>query len=53
MGAAGEQALLHILKQDMSSHQKFKDCIVRSLALADVSSPNIDFVIELLFQTSK
>ncbi len=37
----------------MKANLKFKECLVRSLALADVESPNIDFVVEALFETSR
>lgn len=53
MGIKGEQKLLEILKDDMKGSLKYKECLVRALALSDVNSPNIDFVIESLFKTSK
>ena len=53
LGVKGEQALLHVLKEDMKSNLKFRECLVRSLAMADLNSPNIDFVVEALFDTAR
>ena len=51
LGIKGEQTLLQFLKEDLKASLKFKECLVRSLALANVESPNIDFVVEALFET--
>ena len=53
LGIKGEQTLLQFLKEDLKASLKFKECLVRSLALANVESPNIDFVVEALFETAR
>lgn len=53
VGILGEQTLVQILKSEPENNQKLRECIVRALALANVDNPNIDFVIEILYQTSK
>ena len=53
VGTLGEQTLVQILKGEPENNNKLRECIVRALALANVNNPNIDFVIEILFQTSK
>lgn len=53
VGAQGEQTLVQILKNEPENNHKLRECIVRALALSNVNNPNIDFVIEVLFQTSK
>lgn len=53
VGTLGEQTLVQILKNEPENNHKLRECIVRALALANVSNPNIDFVIEVLFATSK
>ena len=45
--------MVQILKNEPENNHKLRECIVRALALANVSNPNIDFVIEVLFATSK
>lgn len=52
LGPMGEQTILTILKEDQQTNLKFKDCLVRSLALSQINSPNIDFVVENLFETA-
>ena len=53
MGSIGEQTLVNILTKEPENNQKLKSCIVRALALANVSNASIDFVIEVLFKTSR
>lgn len=53
VGILGEQTLVQILKNEPENNHKLRECIVRALALANVNNPNIDFVIEVLYQTSK
>ena len=53
VGILGEQTLVGILKGEPENNHKLRECIVRALALANPNNPNIDFVIEILFQTSK
>lgn len=52
MGARGEQTLVSILDTEPANNHKFRTCIVRALALADVQNPAIDFVLEMLFKTA-
>ncbi len=40
---------MQILKTEPENNHKLRECIVRALALANVHSSNIDFVIEVLF----
>lgn len=54
LGPKGEQHLIALIKQNQSetrliNNVKAKECIIKSFALADVSNPNVDFVIETLF----
>ena len=53
VGPLGEQTLVQILKNEPENNHKLRECIIRALALANVNNPNVDFVIEILFQTSK
>jgi hypothetical protein len=53
VGPLGEQTLVQILKAEPQANHKLREAIVRALALANVSNPNIDFVIEVLFSTSR
>jgi hypothetical protein len=45
----GEQILVQILKGEPENNHKLRECIVRALALSNVGTANIDFVIEMLF----
>ena len=49
VGTLGEQCLVQILKSEPENNHKLRECIVRALALSNVSTANIDFVIEILF----
>jgi hypothetical protein len=54
LGPKGEQQLIALIKQNQSetrliNNVKAKECIIKAFALANVSNPNIDFVIETLF----
>lgn len=42
-----------MLKSEPENNHKLRECVIRALALSDVSTPNIDFVIEVLFTASK
>ena len=53
VGPLGEQTLVQILKNEPENNHKLRECIIRALALANVNNPNVDFVIEVLFQASK
>ena len=44
---------MKILKAEPENNYKLRECIVRALALSNVLHPNIDFVIEILYSTSK
>lgn len=49
VGTLGEQCLVQILKSEPENNHKLRECIVRALALANVQTANVDFVIEILF----
>lgn len=53
MGAFGEQTLVNILAKEPTTSIKMRICIVRALALSNVSNASIDFVIEILFKTAR
>lgn len=53
MGSQGEQALINLSGSLQKSDTKLKVCIVRALALADIESPSIDFVIERLLKFAR
>jgi len=42
-----------MLKTEPENNSKLRECVARALALSNVHNPNIDFVIEVLFQASK
>jgi len=42
-----------MIKSEPENNHKLREVIIRALALSDVQHPNIDFVIEILFKTSK
>jgi len=53
VGDLGEQCLVQLLKSEPENNHKLRECVIRALALADVNTPNVDFVIEVLFTSSK
>lgn len=53
-GQLGEQKIIQLIRKRetesrLINNAKAKECLVKSLALAEVSHPNIDFVVETLF----
>lgn len=53
MGAKGEQALVNKANSETIHNAKLHVCIVRALALSDIGSASIDFVIEVLFKAAR
>ena len=53
MGAQGEQTLVNILAKEPDSNLNLRVCMVRALALSNVSNASIDFVIEMLFKAAR
>lgn len=56
LGARGETEMISLLRKNEAQNRilnnnKAKECIVKSLALANIEHPNIDFIIETLFYT--
>ena len=50
LGIEGEGVLLDVMRSEIDSNYKLKSSIARSLALTNISSPNIDFVVECLYK---
>lgn len=53
MGPLGEQILVSIFSRIPQNDIKLKCSIIRAFALANIKSPSIDFVIEVLLKTAK
>lgn len=53
MGPLGEQILVSIFARIPQNDIKLKCSIIRAFALANIKSPSIDFVIEVLLKTAK
>lgn len=53
LGSEGESTLLRVMNQENDSNYKLKSSISRALSLANINSPNIDFVVECLFKSCK
>ena len=53
MGPLGEQVLVNLTQRLPPNDSKLKTSVVRALALANILSPSIDFVIEVLFKCAK
>lgn len=56
LGPRGETEMISLLRKNEAQNRilhnnKSKECIVKSLALANIEHPNIDFIIETLFYT--
>lgn len=54
MGIQGEMMLIDVLNKETSAgnNYKMRQCIVRALALSNMTGGSIDFVIESLFKAS-
>lgn len=53
MGPMGEQILINMAQVVSPTDFKLKCSIVRALALTNILSPSIDFVIEILLKAAK
>jgi hypothetical protein len=53
MGPLGEQILVNMVLRLTPQDFKLKCAIVRALALTNIVSPSIDFVIEVLLKAAK
>ena len=53
MGPQGEQTLVNVLVKEPDTNTNLKSCMVRALALSNVSNASIDFAIEMLFKTAR
>lgn len=53
MGPLGEQILVGISQRLPPNDIKLKCSIIRAFALANIGSPSVDFVIEVLLKTAK
>ncbi len=52
LGNEGESVLLKIMSAENDSNYKLKSSIAKSLGLANVTSSNIDFIVECLFKSA-
>lgn len=52
LGAEGEACLIKIMTTEPDSNYKLKSSICRSFSLTDITSPNIDFIVETLFKAA-
>ena len=50
MGIEGENNLLLIMNSEPDSNYKLKSAVIRSYIYADITSPNIDFILESIFK---
>ena len=53
LGNEGENTLLNLMNTESDSNYKLKAVIAKSLALSNIHSPNIDFIVECLFKSAK
>ena len=53
MGAYGEQTLVNTYGKEPECNLKLRSCIVRALAISNVTNASIDFVIEMLFKAAR
>jgi HEAT repeat protein len=52
LGTEGESTLLKLMATENESNYKLKGSVAKALALANVNSPNIDFIVECLFKAA-
>ena len=52
LGIEGENALLLMMNSEPDNNYKLKSAVIRAYSLADISSPNIDFILESIFKQS-
>ena len=50
LGIDGETCLIDMMRTEIDSNYNLKSSIAKSLALTNISSPNIDFVVESLYK---
>ena len=50
IGIEGENNLLLIMNSEPDSNYKLKSAVIRSYIYADITSPNIDFILESIFK---
>ena len=50
MGIEGENNLLLMMNSEPDSNYKLKSAVIRAYSYADITSPNIDFIIESIFK---
>lgn len=53
LGSEGEEILLNIMKTENDTDFRLKSSILRAFGLVDLSSQNIDFIMEALFESSR
>jgi HEAT repeat protein len=52
LGNDGESVLLNLMNTENDSNYKLKSSVAKALALSNVNSPNIDFIVECIFKAS-
>ena len=52
LGIEGENALLLMMNSEPDNNYKLKSAVIRAYSLADITSPNIDFILESIFKQS-
>ncbi len=53
LGIEAENSLISIIKKEPDSKYKIKSIVLRAFALANIKSPKIDFIVELLYNASQ
>jgi HEAT repeat protein len=52
LGIEGENALLLMMNSEPDNNYKLKSAVIRGYSFADITSPNIDFILESIFKQS-
>jgi hypothetical protein len=52
LGSDGEAMLIKLMSSEPDSNYKLKTAVCKALALTDMTSPNLDFIIETLFKAA-
>ncbi len=50
LGIEGENALLLMMNNEPDNNYKLKSAVIRGYSFADITSPNIDFILESIFK---
>ena len=50
LGIEGENALLLMMNSEPDNNYKLKSAVIRAYSLVDITSPNIDFILESIFK---